>query len=139
MNENDDAIAPCGIDCIHCEFFHTSGQVALWERVASQLGTTAEKVACLGCRKQGGCSVHRDCATLACVTEKGLDSCGDCAEFPCRKLQPLAARADKVPHNLKVYNLCRIRQVGKDAFLAESRENRRLYFEGRFVIGAGPQ
>jgi hypothetical protein len=52
---------------------------------------------------------------------------------------PLVERADKVTHNMKVYNLCRIKRIGVDAFLAESAVNRRRYFTGSFVIGAGPR
>lgn len=132
-------IAPCGIDCVNCEYHIENGQEELWKRAAAFLKTTPEEVACKGCRLQGGCSVHKDCATLSCVNGRGLESCGNCSDFPCRRLMPLVERADKVPHNLKVYNLCRIKAIGAEAFLEESKQNRIRYFTGRFVIGAGPQ
>jgi len=137
MNPND--IAPCGIDCINCEVYEPNNRKDIWDMFAARLGVTPEEVACKGCRVQGGCSVHKDCETLECVKSKNLDSCGDCDEFPCRKIMPLAANAERVPHNLKVYNLCRIKQIGAEAFLEESANNRRLYFNGKFKIGAGPQ
>lgn len=132
-------IAPCGIDCVNCEFFADNGREDLWKAVAARLGVAPEEVACKGCRLQGGCSVHKNCATLSCVTGRGLESCGGCPEFPCVRLMPMAERADKVPHNMKVYNLCRIKQIGAEAFLAEAKINRLRYFKGTFVIGAGPQ
>jgi len=137
MNIKD--IAPCGIDCINCEVYEPNNRRDIWQMFAERFGVTAEEIACKGCRIQGGCSIHKDCETLDCIKAKKLDSCGDCSEFPCRKLMPLAANAERVPHNLKVYNLCRIKQIGAEEFLKESSKNREYYFKGKFKIGAGPQ
>jgi hypothetical protein len=134
-----DLIAPCGIDCVNCEVYIENGRTEIWERFAAALKTTPDKIACPGCRKNNGCSVHQNCETLACVKEKGVGYCFECDMFPCDRLLPLAERADKVPHNLKVFNLCRIKLVGEKAFLDECALRRKKYFEGKFKIGAGPQ
>ena len=66
--------------------------------------------------------------------------CCECPEFPCTKLQPLADQAARVPHNIKVFNLCRIKAVGVEQWARnEARPIRDKYFKGRFQIGAGPQ
>lgn len=142
-------VAPCGIDCGNCELFRANGRRDVWERAAEKRGLKAEDMACDGCRDGGGCSFLKgvagsgraaaDCETRTCVLSKGLDFCGDCGNFPCRRLQPLAEGAGFYPHNMKVYNLGRIRAVGPEAFLAEGKEIRRLYFTGKFKVGAGPQ
>jgi 5-carboxymethyl-2-hydroxymuconate isomerase len=54
-------------------------------------------------------------------------------------LQPLVQNADRVPHNLKVYNLSAIKNRGIEAWAAETGEIRKRYFAGSFKIGAGPQ
>ncbi len=132
-------IAPCGIDCVNCEMFEANGRKEVWDRVASLRGGKAEDYACKGCRKNNGCSFFSNCQTLACVQAKGHDYCSSCAEFPCRKLMPLAEGASFYPHNMKVYNLGRIKAEGPEAFLGEALKIRDLYFKGKFLIGAGPQ
>ncbi len=42
------------------------------------------------------------------------------------------------PHNIKVYNLCRIKKVGIERWVQESDEIREKYFEGNFEVGKGP-
>jgi len=137
MNKND--LAPCGIDCVNCEMFAANGRSDVWERVATMLGKTPEDVKCKGCREQGGCSIHGNCKTLACVMKKGLESCHLCESFPCTYLLPMADRANNVPHNMKVFNLCRIRLLGEEGFLREAKVNRQKYYTGKFLLGAGPQ
>jgi len=80
----------------------------------------------------------KDCATLNCVKEKGIDFCYECNQFPCDKLQPCASRAEKLPHNLKIFNLCRIKQVGLQAWANETKDIRIRYFNGDMVLGLGP-
>jgi hypothetical protein len=80
----------------------------------------------------------KECKTLACVKEKGVDFCYECPQFPCDKLQPCASRSEKLPHNLKVYNLCRIKQIGLEAWSNETKNIRNNYFNGEMVLGRGP-
>ena len=84
--------------------------------------------------------MHEGCKTLECVTKKGLEFCYECSEFPCPKFQPAADGAEKYPHNLKVYNLCRMKLVGvKEWIETEATESRKRYYRGKFVIGSGPR
>jgi hypothetical protein len=41
------------------------------------------------------------------------------------------------PHNLKVYNLCRIKKIGLDRWIEEAGQIRKNYFTGKFVMGKG--
>jgi len=110
--------AICGIDCFNCEFFHTNvddffAKMPAERKAAFEArGMTIDKVRCQGCRKTG---------------------------FPCSRLQPLVQGAERVPHNLKVYNLSAIKNRGIEAWAAEAKEIRQRYFRGTFKIGAGPQ
>ena len=137
--------AACGIDCFNCEFFHTNIQ-GFFETMEPQRkagflarGATPEKLSCKGCRLDGCKMLGGACETLKCIKEKGHEFCYECASFPCSKLQPLAESADRYPHNLKVYNLMRIKNAGFEAWAKETSEIRKKYFKGKFKIGAGPQ
>jgi hypothetical protein len=132
-------VAPCGIDCANCELFAANGRRDVWERAASRTGRPVEEMACKGCREGNGCVFFSGCETLACVRSHGVDFCYDCADFPCRRLMPLADGAGFYPHNMKMYNLCRLKAVGFGKFLDEAPEIRKLYYNGKFRIGAGPQ
>jgi hypothetical protein len=137
--------AVCGIDCFNCEFFHTNvdGFFANLppDRTAAfaARGMTLEKVRCQGCRISGCTAIEGTCETLACANERKVEFCFECKDFPCSRLQPLVQNADRVPHNLKVYNLCAIKNRGIEAWAAETAEIRKRYFAGSFKIGAGPQ
>jgi hypothetical protein len=132
--------APCGIDCGNCALHLSGDDQALMVRLVSR-GIAAEKLPCAGCRDvQGNCPVLGEtCATYQCADQAGVTFCFECGEFPCAKLNPAADRAATLPHNLKVFNLCAIRRLGVDAFVAQSAEIERTYFDGKMAIGSGPQ
>lgn len=111
--------APCGRDCFNCYFYLASCDTEYRNSLAEKLGLAPEKVICEGCREiKGDCQVLRNygfngnCQIYRCVTGHGVEFCSDCIDFPCDKLHPLAHGADRFPHNLKVYNLCRIKRMG---------------------------
>ena len=52
-------------------------------------------------------------------------------------LAPTEKGAD-YPHNMKVYNLCRMKSNGIEAWIEESALIRKRYYEGDFVVGQGP-
>ncbi len=137
--------AICGIDCFNCEFFHTNideffAHLPAERRAAFEArGMTIDKVRCQGGRVSGCTTIEGKCETLECARERKHEFCYECRDFPCSKLQPLAQGAERFPHNLKVYNLCAIRNRGIAAWAAESKEIRRRYYTGSFKIGAGPQ
>ncbi len=79
------------------------------------------------------------CETLDCVKEKGHNLCSECSDFPCKLLAPLAEGAAMYPHNMKVYNLCRIQKYGIEKWIEESSEIRTKYFKHKFVVGKGQE
>lgn len=132
-------VAPCGIDCLNCELYEANNNTTVWARLAAMTSRSEDEIKCKGCRLQGGCTIQTDCETLACVQEKGIDFCYQCDDFPCSRLQPAADSAERLPHNLKVFNLCTIQRDGLASFLENARQHRALYFAGKMKIGAGPQ
>jgi hypothetical protein len=133
--------APCGLDCFNCEIYEENLTDEIAELVHSKLGVPKQAIPCKGCRQQDGKHYHfpsDGCATLNCVKARGLEFCCDCDEFPCAYLAPIADGAGLYPHNMKVYNLCRIKKVALERWVEEeSGEIRRKYFKGAFVVGRG--
>ena len=133
--------APCGLDCFNCPVFEgNSGSMTAEtkEKMSQHLRIPPEEVACKGCKpEQGRCRFSQNCATWACTQEKGVSFCFECGEFPCGLLAP-SAQGAAYPHNMKVYNLCRMKLIGLDAWIEEASAIRRRYYDGKFVIGQGP-
>lgn len=140
MRTTKDLTAPCGIDCFNCQVYAGNITEETKAAMALRLQLKPEQVPCNGCRTQQGCRLHwNSCDTLDCVNAKGVDYCFECGEFPCDKLQPAADGADRFPHNMKVFNLCRIRSIGVERWAEEEAADiRRRYFQGKFVVGRGP-
>lgn len=134
-----DHIAPCGLDCFNCSWFETNLTDEFKREEAERLALSIEEVGCKGCRgEHGKCYwAQGDCATWACVEEKGVTYCFECDDFPCELLAPTEKGAD-YPHNMKVYNLCRMKSNGIEAWIEESALIRKRYYEGDFVVGQGP-
>lgn len=133
-------VAPCGIDCGICELNMCKNDPGLMERLLAR-GIPREKLPCAGCRSvEGACPViHARCETYACVTAKKVEYCFPCEDFPCGKLNPAADRANVLPHNVKVFNLCTIKRLGAEGFVKVSPLIQRTYFQGKMEIGKGPR
>jgi len=55
--------------------------------------------------------------------------CGECEDFPCDYLHPLADKAQTLPHNIKVFNLCLINRMGLEQWAtSKAAEVRTTYF-----------
>ena len=132
--------APCGLDCFNCHFYlahwnqEAMNQVEQWSK---EFNIPLEIMLCRGCRNHNGQiplqkhvfgEAHR-CAAYECAKDRGVKFCGDCEEFPCDNLHPCADKADTLPHNIKVFNLCLIKKMGLEKW-AKSRalEVRNVYF-----------
>lgn len=139
-NERIRLLAPCGIDCGTCEIYLSKDNEQLRAYLVSK-GVPEEKLPCAGCRDiEGNCPViGNQCETYTCCIKKEVDYCFGCGDFPCSKLNPSSDRADVLPHNLKVFNLCTIQRDGEEAFVKSSGDIKNRYFKGKMAIGSGPQ
>jgi hypothetical protein len=138
MKDMKSLMAPCGLDCFNCDVHESNLTDELAELIHVQRGVPKEEIACKGCRQQDGKHYHlpQGCATLDCAKAKGVQMCCDCDEFPCSSLAPMADMADRYVHNIKLYNLCRIKKVGLDRWIEEEAgQMRKKYFTAKFVMG----
>jgi hypothetical protein len=132
--------APCGLDCFNCPSYEGNITEEYKTRVSEFLNIPRHETSCKGCRaEKGHCRFvqSKNCATWDCVQKKGVTYCYECDDFPCKLLMPTLKGAG-FPHNMKVYNLGRMKLVGIDKWIDESAEIRKLYYEGTFVVGKGP-
>lgn len=128
--------SPCGRDCFNCQFYLASSDEELRKKLVSKSGLKSENVVCLGCRNEKGeCRILRNfgftgkCKIYACFENKNADFCHECQDFPCNLLHPLAHGADRFPHNLKVFNLCRIKKIGLESWArSESQKSSERYY-----------
>lgn len=131
--------APCGLDCFNCQIFHENITEEIIEKLSKKLQVHPEKLSCKGCREQGGCSfLPITCSTLKCSQNMKVQFCNQCHKFPCEKFHPVADLSNKYPHNIKLYNLCRISKIGIDKWAEEAHKIRKTYYYGSFVIGNTP-
>jgi len=140
MKNYRELTSPCGIDCFNCELYIDNISEAMLTRLAPDITFKKELVACRGCREEKGCKmVFSVCSSFDCIQEHQVEFCFECDEFPCERLQPTADGAEKYPHNMKMYNLCRIQKVGVEKWAKEEALNiREKYFRGTFKVGCGP-
>ncbi len=139
MNNNN-LIAPCGIDCFNCGAYEENITDIARKHIFNMSGRDF-KEGCKGCRGMNGKNLPLadECETYKCVCQHEAEFCFECNEFPCNKLAPCADKALAVPHNMKVYNLCRMKKVGIDQWITESKSIRDQYFKGEFVPGTAPK
>ncbi|MBP2655180.1 MAG: hypothetical protein H6Q73_2749 [Firmicutes bacterium] len=132
--------SPCGLYCRECVAYKAKDDPALLDALVTK-GLNREKLPCLGCRSgKGDCpTLGCDCETYLCVESHAIDFCYECAEFPCAKLNPSADQANTLPHNIKVFNLCYMKQHGLSNWLEKAPEIQKKYFQGKMIVGKGPQ
>ena len=101
----------CGLDCGLCPRFYTEGSSK-----------------CPGCSGVDFENKHPSCSFITCcVKKKGLEVCGECNEFPCRKFDKETGEADSfITHRRVMQNQRLIRESGAAFFLEQ--QNRRMNF-----------
>ncbi len=136
--------SPCGLDCFNCVFHLATREdepaLRATRAYHERTGVPLEAIRCLGCL---GCRAHggqpplhqhflnrsEPCPAFACSSQRGLNFCYECDDFPCEHLQPYADRAGKLPHNTKVFNLCLIKKMGLEQWAEQMADKvRQAYF-----------
>ncbi|MBN1596386.1 DUF3795 domain-containing protein [candidate division FCPU426 bacterium] len=96
----------CGIDCGLCPRFYTKGESV-----------------CPGCGGKKFKDKHPSCGYLTCcVTEKGLEVCSECKEYPCRRFDKERKNYDSFVTHARVFaNHDFIRKNGIEGFIVQQR------------------
>jgi hypothetical protein len=130
MNENNEytrasektLAAVCGLFCPSCTLYiGTHEDPARLQLMAERFGLPVEALACHGCRSDKRayyCEEH--CTFTSCAVEKGIDFCGECADYPCELLKTFQA---EMPHRIELWDdQQRIRDVGVNQWFMEKRD-----------------
>ena len=93
-------LAMCGDDCDLCPRYLAtrSGDerelkriAEIWQRAGWRTGDVQPReMTCTGCSPQNQCIY----SIAQCAAEKGIESCGVCAEYPCPKISEAFAKTD---------------------------------------------
>ncbi len=94
MSVKADKIGNCGIDCSGCPAYlatkekDTSKLVELAKQWSSdEMSFNAEEMVCDGCQGPRVFKWANECPPRMCGVEKGHNTCADCEEYSCEKLE----------------------------------------------------
>ena len=115
---NKETVAPCGLYCGVCGVYQATitNDEELKAKFAKAYGVPAAELACRGCRSDIVFSYCRVCGIKSCTTERALEGCHQCEEFPCAKVE-----AFPVPEGKKniLRAVPRWRELGTEKWVEE--------------------
>ena len=115
--------AVCGLFCPACSvFIGTKEDPERLKGLAERLQRQVEELECYGCRTEKRCFYcNENCKMAKCAAEKGVDFCGECAEYPCAELKVFQA---ELPHRIELWKFQeRIKEVGYEKWYTEMIEH----------------
>ena len=104
-NEKRKLAAPCGLYCGSCSEL-------LLDETCHGCGCDCGQ--CAAGPHRAACAIHR-----CCVTERRLENCAECDDFPCTRLIQFAYDPIWRTHLPILENLRRIQRIGVEAWLYE--------------------
>ncbi len=116
-------VAVCGLFCRACHvYIATHEDPDKLAAMAQRYGRTVEELRCDGCRSSRRCFYCETmCFMAKCAAGKGVEFCGDCAEYPCAGLKKFQSLA---PHRIELWkNHARRKEVGLEAWYTEMLGN----------------
>ena len=110
-------IGYCGYNCHLCaarsdEMSVRQRMVDAWKKYLGHENYTAENVACDGCKSKGNNIADKQCKARPCAREKGLDSCAQCDDFPCDKVNHLFS----TPVAMLTYRAPKFKDITEEEF-----------------------
>ncbi len=115
--------AVCGLFCPACHvFIGTKEDPARLAMMAQRFQKSVGEMQCNGCRSAKRCFYCETKCTMAkCAATKGVDFCGDCADYPCNDLKEFQGLA---PHRIELWKShARRKEVGLETWYAETIEH----------------
>jgi hypothetical protein len=110
----DRILGACGLECSACPAYLATqaNDTAKIEEIAHQWSTQygadikAEHVWCDGCLTEGErkCGHCAECEIRTCVMGRGLATCAECGDYPCRTISGFL---EMVPHAKKMLDALR--------------------------------
>lgn len=113
-------VGRCGIYCGSCPIYRASHDNDEKTRFNLSFSTrcTLDQIKCEGCGTSDRFALSKGCIYRKCANGRGLESCGECKDFPCEALQYFyddgVNKVKEAPENAK-----RIKEIGIDKWLEE--------------------
>lgn len=87
--------APCGTYCGVCPYLlaYKNKDERLKEKLAKSIGIKSEDIICEGCNSDVPFFFCKECRIRSCVNKKGFESCVDCEDYPCRRIEKFPFQA----------------------------------------------
>lgn len=111
--------AVCGLFCPACTvLIGTREDPERLKVLAERIQKPIKELRCDGCRTEKRCFYCRErCKMGKCASQRGIDFCGECEEYPCEDLKSFQA---ELPHRIELWKSQeRIREVGYEKWYAE--------------------
>lgn len=115
--------AVCGLFCPACHvFIGAKEDPERLKIMAQRTQRHVEELLCHGCRSEKRCFYcESKCIMAKCASVKGVDFCGECADYPCTDLKTFQA---EMPHRIELWkSQSRIKEVGYEKWYAEMIEH----------------
>jgi hypothetical protein len=110
----------CGLYCGACPILKANVEGTVVTK-AEEWELPAADLVCNGCKSKINAGLSADCVMRLCAQDHGLESCGDCDDFPCGTIQTF--ERDGYPHHtLVIANQRAICMYGVDAWLEKQKE-----------------
>jgi len=123
-NLNINLVSLCGLYCGSCGIYLATEENDTEKllQYAIVLNQSFSETFCDGCRadrKSAHCSCM--CSFIKCTSERGIEFCGACPEFPCKELTDFQS---KMPHRVEIMeSQNRLKEIGWEQWLIEMKEN----------------
>jgi len=120
----DGLVGPCGLYCGICTMYRAyhDKNLSLWQETPKnfrkQIGLEEvdfKDVACGGCRSSILFKYCAECSLRDCASEKGVEWCYECEDFPCQMLSDWQSRW-RMP---TIENLREIQKLGLENWLEQ--------------------
>jgi len=99
-------IACCGLDCGLCPVYYTKGPSR-----------------CPGCCGPDFFNKHPSCSIITCCVKKySFETCAECAEFPCSKINKWDKYDSFISHRVSLLNLRLIKEEGIENFKTQQKK-----------------
>ena len=87
--EDSKLFAHCGTYCGVCPYMiaYKTNDESLKAKLAKSIGIKPEQIICEGCMSDNPLFFCKVCAMKKCAREKGIESCAECDEYPCKNIE----------------------------------------------------
>jgi len=99
-------VACCGLDCGLCPIYYTKGPSR-----------------CPGCCGSDFFNKHPSCSIITCcVKQHNFETCAECKEFPCSKIDKWDKYDSFISHKVSLTNLTLIKEKDLEEFLSQQQK-----------------